>query len=351
MPQHLTFDIPFPAPVSPYLSPARARHLAWVVERGLVRSDSGLTEYVSWDLPQAAARTFPHASAEDLFMLMNWFSLAFLFDDQFDSGVAGHADLVAAVSREMITIPFRRRGAPPDVVCPVTSAWAEVWWWLGDGMSETWCNRFASSWARFLAAHAQEVRLCAAGTAVGLEEYLTLRRITVGIHHSVDAAERTRRFEVPAQVQAHPIMAQMRNAAADAIAYMNDIHSLEREERRGDPHNLVTVLRHDRGYTRAEAIDEAARMTVDRLDFYRYLESRIPLLCDELALTVDERSAVGKGVEGIRNWIRGNYDWALSTGRYAAAKAGAAAAAESRGQGSVDDLLAPAASVGARLAL
>jgi germacradienol/geosmin synthase len=335
----MPFVIPFPAPVSPHLESVRSRHLRWVRSRGLIRSDAGAAEYESWDLPQAAARTYPHARAEDLYMLMNWFSLAFLFDDQFDAKAAGYTDRIATVARELIAIPFRPPILPPDVVCPITLAWAEVWTWLSDGMSQTWRNRFASSWARFLAAHSLEVRLSAEGTALGVADYVALRRISVGIHHSIDAAERSRHFEVPAQVQAHPLMQQMRDAAADAIAYMNDIHSLEREERRGDPHNLVTVLRRDRGWHREAAISEAVRMTNDRLALYEQLEALVPALCDELQLSDNDRRAVAMGVEGIRNWIRGNHDWALSTGRYAADKTGPAADAERQGRGGVDDLL------------
>ena len=340
MPQNMPFLLSFSAPVSPHLGQARSRHLRWVRSRGLVHSEAGAAEYESWDLPQAAARTYPYADGDDLYMLMNWFSLAFLFDDQFDAKVTGYTDRIAAVCREMITIPFRPAGAPPDVVCPVTVAWAEVWAWLSDGMSEAWRNRFSSSWGRFLAAHAHEVRLSADGVVLGLDDYLALRRISVGIHHSIDAAERSRRFEMPVEVQAHPLMQQMRNAAADAIAYMNDIHSLEREERRGDPHNLVTVLRQDRGCSRQEAIDTAVRMTNDRLDQYRDLEASLPALCGQLGLDGDGWDRVRKGAEGIRNWIRGNHDWALATGRYAAVKSGAVIDAENEGRGGVDDLLA-----------
>ena len=341
MPQGLAFAIPFETPVGTVADHARAQHVKWVQQQQLVRSEAGLLEYLSWDLPQAAARTYPYAQGDDMTMLMNWFSLAFLFDDQFDATVSDHADQVAQVSRELITIPFRPRGTPPDHSCPVTVAWSEVWAWLSDGMSDTWCDRFASSWARFLAAHTSEVRLSAAGVELGYAEFLDLRRRTVGIHHSIDAAERTRNFEVPAQVQAHDLMRRMRAAAADTIAFMNDIHSLEREERRGDGHNLVTILRKHRNCSRQEAINAAVAMTDEHLALYLRLEARIPELCLELGLGPEERRATEMGVEAIRHWIRGNYDWARNTGRYAAEKTGVAARAESMGRGSVDDLLHP----------
>ncbi|MET9081338.1 7-epi-alpha-eudesmol synthase [Streptomyces sp. NPDC004237] len=342
MPQDVTFDLPFDTPVSEHLEYARARHLRWIWDMGLVRSKAGFEEYKSWDLPQAAARTYPHASAEDMVVLMNWFSLAFLFDDQFDANRPDRADRIADVARELIATPLRPSGIRPRVVCPITMAWAEVWQHLSDGMSLTWRTRFAASWGRFLVAHCEEVDLAARGLAgtLGLDEYAAFRRRTVGIHHSIDAGERSRRFEVPAQVQAHPLMERMRDLASDTIGFMNDIHSFERERRRGDGHNLIAVLHRERGGSWSDAMQEAYRMTTVCLDEYVELETRVPRMCDELGLDEKQRDAVRMGVEAIQHWINGNYVWGLSSGRYAAAKEGPAAAAELAGQGSVDDLLA-----------
>ncbi|MFE9680111.1 7-epi-alpha-eudesmol synthase [Streptomyces sp. NPDC006285] len=342
MPQDVRFDLPFATPVSDHLEYARARHLRWVWDKGLVRSQAGFEEYRSWDLPQAAARTYPHASAADMVVLMNWFSLAFLFDDQFGSGRPDRADRIAEVARELVVTPLRPAGSTPRVVCPITTAWAEVWAQLSDGMSLTWRTRFAASWGRFLVAHTEEVDLAARGLAgtLDLEEYAAFRRRTVGIHHSIDAGERSRGFEVPAAVQAHPLMERMRDRAADTIGFMNDIHSFERERRRGDGHNLIAVLHRERRGTWQEAADEAYRMTSDRLAEYLALEAQVPRMCDELGLDEEERVRVGMGVEAIQHWINGNYEWALTSGRYAADKESPAARAELTGQGSLDDLLA-----------
>ncbi|MFI2376866.1 7-epi-alpha-eudesmol synthase [Streptomyces sp. NPDC018964] len=341
MSQDVRFDLPFDTPVSDHLEYARARHLRWVRERGLVRSLAGFEEYRSWDLPQAAARTYPHASAEDLVVLMNWFSLAFLFDDQFDAARPDRAERIAEVARELIVTPLRPAGSTPRVACPITLAWAEVWTHLSDGMSLTWQARFAASWGRFLVAHCEEVDLAARGLAgtLGLDEYAAFRRRTVGIHHSIDAGERSRGFEVPAQAMAHPLMERLRDLAADTIGFMNDIHSFERERRRGDGHNLIAVLHRERGCSWEEAAAEAYGMTTARLAEYVELEARVPRMCDELGLDADERDRVRRGVEAIQHWINGNYEWALTTGRYAAAKEGPVATAERAGRGSVDDLL------------
>ncbi|GGW48647.1 7-epi-alpha-eudesmol synthase [Streptomyces griseoloalbus] len=341
MPQDVRFDLPFGTPVSDHLEYARVRHLRWVREMGLVRSRAGFEEYRSWDLPQAAARTYPYASAEDLVVLMNWFSLAFLFDDQFDAGRPDRAERIDEVARELIVTPLRPAGSAPRVACPLTLAWAQVWEHLSDGMSLTWKTRFAASWGRFLVAHCEEVDLAARGLAgtLGLREYAAFRRRTVGIHHSIDAGERSRRFEVPAQAMAHPLMERLRDLAADTIGFMNDIHSFERERRRGDGHNLIAVLQRERGCSGEEAAAEAYGMTTACLARYVELEARVPRMCDELGLDADERDRVRRGVEAIQHWINGNYEWALTTGRYAASKEGPVATAEQAGRGAVDDLL------------
>lgn len=340
MPQHVRFDIPFSTPISPYLAYARERHLRWVWERGLVRSQEGFEEYRSWGLSEAAARTYPHASPADLSTLMNWFSLAFLFDDQFDAARPDRIDRIADVARELIATPLRPAGTPPRVVCPITLAWTEVWEDLSRGMSLTWQTRFAASWGRFLVAHCEEVDLAGQGRAgtLGLKEYTALRRRTVGIHHSIDAGERSRGFEVPAAAMAHPLMERMRDLAADTIGFMNDIHSFERERRRGDGHNLIAVLHRESNCSWQEALGEAHRMTTRCLEEYLGLEARIPQMCDELGLDAGERARVGTGVEAVQHWINGNYEWALTSGRYAD-KEGAVATAELAGRGSVDDLL------------
>ncbi|MDI2125863.1 terpene synthase family protein [Yinghuangia seranimata] len=318
MPQDVHFTIPFTSRISPDLEGARVRNLDWTWSHDLVRGEAGLTEYASWDLAQAAARTYPEATGADLDMLVNWFGFAFLFDDQFDAS-GDRPSQVSAVAREMIAIPFRPAGTPPDVVCPVTLAWAEIWPQMCDGMSETWQNRFASNWARFMAAAVCEIHLATHRTVMDLEGYAALRQHTVGLQHSLDAVERIGRFEVPPHVQAHPVMRRLRHTTTDCIAYMNDVHSLDREEDRGDQHNLVTVLQRHLRCSRSAALDAAIRMTYDKLAEVVDLHTRVPKMCDELQLDETERSAVDRAVQGTGDWIRGNYEWGLNSGRYTVA--------------------------------
>lgn len=175
---------------------------AWITHSELIRSPAGLAEYTSWDLPQAAARTYPAtATLDELVMLMKWFALAFLFDDQVDTNKLDRVTRVGRISRELSAVTHRPAGSPPDPAerCPITTAFAAVWTDLSTGMRRSWIDRFRSSWGEFLAAHADEVRIEAIGEDLRLnvEQYLELRRRSVGIYHSLDAAERACHVEVP----------------------------------------------------------------------------------------------------------------------------------------------------------
>jgi hypothetical protein len=312
----IAFEFDIPARTSPDLERARNALDEWIPRSGLVRSEAGLRQLRSWDMALGAASVYPDATGPDLDLLCKWFCLAFLFDDQVDAEEADRPALVAEFAREMLTIPLRPPGTPPDLPCPITVVWAEVWPGLAEGMSITWQDRFAANWGRFLAAHAHEISLTARKIPLDLNSYVRLRRVSVGIQHSLDASERSARFEIPPEAMAHPLMREIRLAGVDVIAFMNDIHSLERERRRGDDHNLVTVLSRQADISAEAAVKEAVRMVEARLSDLKELEARIHDMCRELRLTPAKREDVQRGVEAVRRWIRGNHDWGLRTGRY-----------------------------------
>jgi hypothetical protein len=187
-------------------------------------------------------------------------------------------------------------------------------------MSPLWCDRFALDYGRFHAANAYEARLSAHGEIPDLATYTRLRRATVGIFYSLDQTEWAGRYELGPQVLAHPLFAELRETTNDTVAWMNDIHSHERETVRQDPHNLLTVLTHH-GMTATQAVTKATDMTYAALHRFIRLRDTVPGILDELRLSDTDRRAVGESVAGMENWLRGNHDWARTTGRYRPADA------------------------------
>lgn len=317
MPQTVRFNIPFSARLCPHRDWADEQNQAWVRASGLIRSEDGFRQYKSWDLADAAARIYPEANRDALADTLNFFTIGFLFDDQFDPAAPGSLSVVAQTAAEMAVIPFRPDNAPVEVDCPITWAWAVLWRRIAAVTSPTWQQRFAAHFAQWLTAHVWETRLTALGRLPDVPAYVRHRRRSVGLDHSYDIAEWTYGFEVPPAAAEHPLLRSLRDAATDAISFMNDIHSYERETSRGEAHNLVMVLRHQRRLSVQEAVSEAARMANEALARFVDLEQQLCAVYDGLRLTGPERDATDRFVQGMRDWIRGNHDWALHSSRYA----------------------------------
>ncbi|MFE9017981.1 terpene cyclase [Streptomyces sp. NPDC007808] len=321
MPQSVTFDIPVPARVSRHRDRVREANMRWVVTHGLAPSAEGREAYRSWDLADAAARIYHAAECDALVDTLNFFSIGFLFDDQFDPTEPDRLDAVARAAAEMAAIPFRPLGAPTEFTTPITVAWAGLWPRMAAATSPVWQARFAGHFAQWLTAHVWETRLTAERRVPDPDEYVRLRRRSVGLDHSYDVAEWTYGFELPVTVAAHPLLRRLRLAATDAIAFMNDIHSYEREMSRREAHNLVSVLRRHEGLSSRAAVAKASGMAREALDRFLRLRGDVPAVCDALPLSHAEAAAAFRFVEGIGDWIRGNHDWAVRSGRYRVSEA------------------------------
>ncbi|MGC7101084.1 terpene synthase family protein [Amycolatopsis lurida] len=317
MPQATEFDIPFQPKTSPYLAWVRPRTLTWVREHDLLRSDDAERRFLSWDLTRAAALIYANAATrDDLLKIANFFALGFLFDDQADYRSPESVDRFVLAVHEMIAIPLRPPTAPLEFACPATRALRELWERMTDEMSPLWCDRFALDYGRFQASNAHEARLSARAEVLELPAYLRLRRATVGLFYSMDQTEWAGRYELAPRVLTHPVFAGLREATNDTVAWMNDIHSHDREAARQDPHNLLTVLARHHDLTAAQAVGRATDMTYSALRRFVRLRGEVPAMLDELRLSAPERDAVGESVAGMENWLRGNHDWARATGRY-----------------------------------
>ena len=122
---------------------------------------------------------------------------------------------------------------------------------------------------------------------------------------SLDIAEG---YEVPAQEMDSPDIRALTESACCLVGLDNDIASYYKEHSRsGDTLNLVDVIAHERGSSPLEALPEA-------LDF------RDGVLALYLQLSEQVRPHVGAATHrylaGLSNWIRGNLDWSMHTGRY-----------------------------------
>lgn len=308
-------DIPFPVRISPHREAAREAALSWLQKYEILRSPQAIAEWQSWDVPLMMAVTFPDATEEGLINAAKFHSLAFLIDDQFDPREKGRDQLLHGVAHEMVAIMFRQDEAPLGLLTPATRAYQDIWREKRSRMSPAWCDRFAANCSRWLLAYLRETTFVDRWLSV--EDYIPLRRLTVGIHWCLDQSEWTAGFEVPAHVAALPAFRAMRQDTVDAVAFANDIQSELREKARHEAqNNLVLTLQHQHGCSLHEARLRAATMTEQAMAGFVRRAAELLDICQGMHLSKAELRAVEASIEGCRSWIAGNYYWGSHTGRY-----------------------------------
>lgn len=308
-------NIPFPVRISPHREAAREAALSWLQKHEILRSPKAVAEWSSWDVPLMMAVTFPDATEEGLINAAKFHSLAFLIDDQFDPEEQGRDKLLHRVAHEIVAIMFRQNEAPLGLLTPATRAYQDIWREKQSRMSPAWCDRFAANCARWLLAYLRETAFVDQWLTV--EDYISLRRLTVGIHWCLDQSEWTAGFEVPAHVAALSTFQAMRNDTVDAVAFTNDIQSEHREKARHEAqNNLVLTLQHQHRCSLYEARRRAATMTEQAIVGFVRRATELLDICRGMHLSTTELKAVEASIEGCRSWIAGNYYWGEHTGRY-----------------------------------
>ncbi|WP_443067339.1 terpene synthase family protein [Streptomyces sp. NBC_01426] len=117
--------------------------------------------------------------------------------------------------------------------------------------------RAAAHWRAYLYGHVQEATNRQSGTQLTVDEYLRLRRDTIGVQPTLDLAERIGHYELPAALFASDTVTALRTLAAEIDSLHNDLYSLAKENAGSDPHNLLLILR------RADGTDhDGARASV-----------------------------------------------------------------------------------------
>jgi hypothetical protein len=318
MPQDVELVIPFPSRISWDINRARARNVDWLLSCGLLRSSSAVSRYLSWQLAELGARAYPHATGDDLDLVVDHMAWFFLFDDQFDGPLGLQPDRATALCRDLVAItgsPVARR---PDTGHPLLDAWADLCNRRAQGMSAAWQHRAAANWERYIDAYVDETVNRARGLALDLQAALALRRRTIGMHPSLDLAERVGRYEIPPAAYTAKLVRDLQECTLDVVILVNEVCSVEKEQARQDVHNLVLIVEQSNRCDRPEAIEVLMAMAGLRISRFVRLEREIPALCEALALPAQSSSVLERYADAMRAWMRGNYDWERRSGRYAA---------------------------------
>ncbi|KAK6977226.1 terpene cyclase [Favolaschia claudopus] len=149
-----------------------------------------------------------------------------------------------------------------------------------------------------------------ANTIRTLDSYLAIRRQTGGVMccftlHLLCA-------EVSDEILRDERLQRLEMLGLEMICIGNDILSFNVEYARGDIHNAVVILMHERKLPIQEAIDFVNTLYQEMLDDFCRVAIRDLPVCGSVAT----RNAIRMYAAGITSWVTANYEWSLDCRRY-----------------------------------
>lgn len=308
--------MPYPEKIAVGLSAALERHLRWARGMGFLPSEAAADRYRFCQHAEVGAWFCPEPGQDrdlDLQLDVNgWF---FMMDDAFDVPVGQTADGAVAVCQRLIELLPNPAAGAGRAAPPLVTAFADIWQREREGMSGFWQQRASCTWTGYLGGNLAEEANRLAAAALTPAEYMRVRRQSVGVLPAYDMRECIGPSEVPALAWHSTQVAAMRRLSVEHVIMVNDVCSLEKDEARCEA-NLVTLLASQGGLTRDAAISQVVSRADNHMRKFRELESGIPRLCDQLALTEAGRAAAHGHVVSMRDMVSGNYHWSRACGRY-----------------------------------
>jgi pentalenene synthase len=309
------FDLPFPSRMNPERVRTAVHSRAWAQRMGLAADPETLRiHHDRYDFSSWSARAFCDAVGADLDLgsdLAAWFGY---FEDFFDSPAVNDAERVHQFVSSVIAVVD---GAGPALPAhPVVAALADLWSRQRRGMSDIWQARAAANWRDYLSVHIAEAAYRRNQTVPAVDAYLALRDITGVVWVILDFAESIGHYEISAGILELSAIQAMRRITVRVSGVIQDVLSLAREEKMGDPNNLVLALERYDGMSRAEAIDYIHRMLRVQTDTFLAEEAGIPRVLDQFDVPAEERTDVYKYIADMRAIMRATLDFCLASKRY-----------------------------------
>ncbi|MEU1278194.1 isoafricanol synthase [Streptomyces sp. NPDC005805] len=323
--------IPFPARLNPHAERARRHTLQWLLETGLLTGGAAAREYDTLRLERLMAYFYPDATGGDLDLAADFNAWFFIFDDQFDGllGTRPEAieELVDTLGRTMTpaggTDGSPSAGPPgePTGEPPLVLGFRDIWRRATRGAARGWQQRFRRHWLAYMAAHRGEALNRNADHLPTLDEFLRLRRHTIGVQPCLDFTERCGGYALPDELHGGSPLREMREITAEVVIFVNDIVSLPKELAAGDVNNSVVVLREQKGCTLDEAVDLVADLANERAARFTALAASLPgslprSRSGRRGVRPEVHGHVEHYVEGMRHLMAGNLAWSLATSRY-----------------------------------
>lgn len=300
---------PFPSKLNPHTEATAEHVMAWAQQHQLVPRMMSERKFGEIRVAELAGRTFARAPREALEIVAAWNGWLHFWDDQCDEADVGKMPEVLA-KREVRFREILRGDRARRDEGPIVHSLQDLCDRLFQGANDDWIERFVARVSAYLDACVWEAKNRAAAHVPDVSTYIVRRRDSGAVYTEFALFERAHGIALPAEVREHPTLLRLSKNANNVISWTNDIISFDKEMARGDYHNLVLTLRHEHGIPLQEAVHRASGFIEAELREFMEVTAELP--------SFDARHDAGarEYVSFLCDWIRGNIDWSLSSGRF-----------------------------------
>ncbi|KAI0079068.1 terpenoid synthase [Panus rudis PR-1116 ss-1] len=260
-------------------------------------------KFMSHSFDLYAGLSFPDADVTHLQTCIAFFLWAFSFDDLSDEGEfqskPERVQVGVDISMEVLNHPER---PPPQF--KYAAMLHDIWRWFRSTASPGACNRFKRAVESWMKSQVEQAASRADNLLPSVEEFIVLRRRTIGGEIVEAMVEYSLDLQIPEYVWEHPILDGLSKAAIDIMTWPN------KEQSDNDFSNLVfcVMLEQDVGLQRA--IDIVTAMLARRVQDYADLKKQLPSFGPE----VD--SELAKYFKALEHYVQGTVVWYYESPRY-----------------------------------
>ena len=261
---------------------------------GFVQDDKTMVDLI--------CRTSPQAGPDTIGFVADWLLWVFPLDDLCEhvfgrSSITEHVDLLTA-------------SAIPQ---PVTTGMAAYCTDVMANMSSAWGSQFRRDVDSYLRHAIRYARTLDPDGLPALADFLVLRREEGAAKPTVDLVEVGVGADLPAEFRDSPVWRELTDACADVLTWTNDIHSYRKERHAGSRFNLIDVLMHHDRLGEQDAYACAVAMTNEKARQFIATAAGLPQTRNFVSLSAQAQADVLRCVRGMEDWMRGQYDWFVTT--------------------------------------
>ncbi|KAH8102071.1 terpenoid synthase [Cristinia sonorae] len=281
---------------------------SWFVNLG-VYHEPKQRKFLSHRFDLYAGLSFPDADVHHLETCMAFFLWAFSFDDLSDEGELQSKPERVQVGVDISMTVLNNPDAPPPAF-KYAAMLHDVWNRFRETASPGACNRFYRAVQSWMNSQVEQAQLRSDGTVPSVEDFIRLRRRTIGGEIVEAMVEYSLDINIPEGIWDHPILVAMSKAVIDIMTWPNDLISFNKEQSDNDYQNLVVCVMLENNTDLQGAVDIVTNMLAQRVADYANLKKKLPSFGPDIDAELD------KYLTALEYYTQGTVVWYYDSPRY-----------------------------------